>query len=179
MRQEKIAILQEIVERLKASDSTIVLSYGGLTVAEMQDLRKAIKPLEGRCLVAKNTLVKKAAEELGWADVSSMLTGTTAVVTAKGDASELAKVVCKFVKDHAKAQVKGGELNKAVLNAADVEALSKLPSKDQLRAQLLATLMAPATNLVRVFVAPLTGVLYVLKAKAEKDGGAAEGGANA
>lgn len=177
MRQEKIAILQEIVDRLKDSDSTIVLSYGGLTVAEMQELRKAILPLEGRCLVAKNTLVKKAAEELGWADITSMLTGTTAVVTAKGDASELAKIVCEFVKKHAKAKVKGGELDKAALSAAEVDALSKLPSKDQLRAQLLATLMAPATNLVRVFVAPLTGVLYVLKAKAEKDGGGADGAA--
>jgi large subunit ribosomal protein L10 len=177
MRQEKIAILQEIVDRLKDSDSTIVLSYGGLTVAEMQELRKAILPLEGRCLVAKNTLVKKAAEELGWADITSMLTGTTAVVTAKGDASELAKIVCEFVKKHAKAKVKGGELDKAALSAAEVDALSKLPSKDQLRAQLLATLMAPATNLVRVFVAPLTGVLYVLKAKAEKDGGGAAGAA--
>ncbi|MBR0057121.1 MAG: 50S ribosomal protein L10 [Kiritimatiellae bacterium] len=177
MRQEKIAILNEIVERLKAADSTIVLSYGGLTVAEMQELRKAVKPLEGRCLVAKNTLVRKAAAELGWADITSMLTGSTAVVTAKGDASELAKVVCEFVKKHAKAQVKGGALDKAALGAAEVEALSKLPGKDQLRAQLLATLMAPATNLVRVFVAPLTGVLYALKAKAEKDGGAAEGAA--
>lgn len=177
MRQEKIAILQEVTERLKASDSTIVLGYGGLTVAELHELRKAIKPLEGRCLVAKNTLVAKAAKELGWADISSMLTGPTAVVTAKGDASELAKIVCKFVKDHAKASVKGGELDKAALSAAEVEALSKLPSKDQLRAQLLATLMAPATNLVRVFVAPLTGALYVLKAKAEKDGGAADGAA--
>jgi large subunit ribosomal protein L10 len=177
MRQEKIAILQEIVDRLKDSDSTIVLSYGGLTVEEMQELRKAIKPLEGRCLVAKNTFVKKAAEELGWADITGMLTGSTAVITAKGDASELAKVVCEFVKKHAKAQVKGGELNKAALSAAEVDALSKLPSKDQLRAQLLATLMAPATNLVRVFVAPLTGVLYALKAKAEKDGGGAAGAA--
>ncbi len=177
MRQEKIAILQEITERLKNSDSAIVLSYGGLTVAELHELRKAVLPLEGRCLVAKNTLIGKAAKELGWADITSMLTGPTAVVTAKGDASELAKVVCKFVKDHAKAAVKGGELDKAALNAADVEALSKLPSKDQLRAQLLATLMAPATNLVRVFVAPLTGVLYVLKAKSEKDGGASEAAA--
>ena len=171
MRPEKTAILQEITDRLRASDSTIVLAYGGLTVAELQELRKAILPLEGRCLIAKNTLVKKAAEELGWADVSAMLVGPTAVVTAKGDASELAKIVCKFVKDHAKAAVKGGELDKAALSPADVDALSKLPSKDQLRAQLLATFMAPATNLVRVFVAPLTGILYALKAKAEQDGG--------
>lgn len=172
MRVEKIAILQEITDRLKDSDSVIVLAYGGLTVSELHDLRKAILPLEGRCLIAKNTLVRKAAEELGWADISSILNGPTAVITGKGDAAELAKIVCKFVKEHEKADIKGGELDKAALSKTDVEALSKLPSKDQLRAQLLATFMAPATNLVRVFVAPLTSALYVLKAKADKDGGA-------
>ncbi len=172
MRFEKTAILQEITQRLNDSDCTIVIAYGGLTVSELHELRKAVLPFEGRCLVAKNSLIKKAAEELGWADVSAMLTGSTAVVTGKGDASELAKVVCKFVKAHNKAAVKGAELDKAILTAEQVQALSELPSKDQLRAQLLATLMAPATNLVRVFVAPLTSALYVLKAKAEKDGGA-------
>ena len=172
MRLEKTSILNEITERLKASDCTIVLSYGGLTVAELYDLRKAILPMEGRCMIAKNTLIAKAAKELGWADITSMLAGPSAVVTGKGDVSELAKIVCKFVKDHNKASVKGGALDAAALSAADVDSLSKLPSKDQMRAQLLATLMAPATQLVRVFVAPAQSVLYVLKAKEEKDGGA-------
>lgn len=172
MRVEKTAILNEITERLRASDCTIVLSYGGLTVSELYELRKAILPLEGRCLVAKNTLIGKAAKELGWEDITEMLTGPTAVVTGKGDPSELAKIVCKFVKDHEKAAVKGASLENSKLSAADVDNLSKLPSKDQMRAQLLATLMAPATNLVRIFVAPAQSVLYVLKAKEEKEGGA-------
>ena len=76
------------------------------------------------------------------------------------------------MKAHNKASVKGGALEKAALSAADVDNLSKLPGKDQMRAQLLATFMAPATNLVRIFVAPAQSVLYVLKAKEEKDGGA-------
>ena len=172
MRPEKTAILSEITERLRASDCTIVLAYGGLTVDELTALRKAVLPLEGRCLVAKNTLIAKAAAELGWQDISAMLSGPTAVVTGKGDASELAKAVCKFVKEHAKAAVKGAALDKAALGAADVEALSKLPSKDQMRAKLLATLMAPATNLVRIFIAPAQSALYVLKAKEAKDGAA-------
>lgn len=172
MRQEKTAILNEITERLRESDCTIVLAYGGLTVAELYELRKAILPLEGRCTIAKNTLIAKAAQELGWADITSMLSGPTAVVTGKGDVAELAKIVCKFVKDHNKAAVKGASLEKAALTAEDVDNLSKLPSKDQMRAQLLATLMAPATNLVRIFVAPAQSVLYVLKAKEEKEGGA-------
>ncbi len=172
MRLEKTSILNEITERLKASDCTIVLSYGGLTVAELYDLRKAILPMEGRCMIAKNTLIAKAAKDLGWEDVTSMLTGPSAVVTGKGDVSELAKIVCQFVKTHNKAAVKGGALEKSALTAEDVDNLSKLPSKDQMRAQLLATFMAPATNLVRIFVAPAQSVLYVLKAKEEKDGGA-------
>ena len=172
MRIEKTSILNEITERLNASDCTIVLSYGGLTVAELSELRKAVLPLEGRCMIAKNTLIGRAAKDLGWADITAMLTGPSAVVTGKGDVSELAKIVCKFVKDHKKASVKGGALDKAALSAEDVDSLSKLPSKDQMRAQLLATFMAPATQLVRVFVAPAQSVLYVLKAKEEKDGGA-------
>ena len=172
MRLEKTSILNEITERLQASDCTIVLSYGGLTVAELYELRKAVLPLEGRCTIAKNTLIAKAAKDLGWADITSMLTGPSAVVTGKGDVAELAKIVCQFVKTHNKAAVKGGALEKAALTAADVDNLSKLPSKDQMRAQLLATFMAPATNLVRIFVAPAQSVLYVLKAKEEKDGGA-------
>ena len=172
MRLEKTSILNEITERLQASDCTIVLSYGGLTVAELFELRKAVLPLEGRCTIAKNTLIAKAAKDLGWADITAMLTGPSAVVTGKGDVAELAKIVCQFVKTHNKAAVKGGALEKAALTAEDVDNLSKLPSKDQMRAQLLATFMAPATNLVRIFVAPAQSVLYVLKAKEEKDGGA-------
>ena len=172
MRLEKTSILNEITERLQASDCTIVLSYGGLTVAELYELRKAVLPLEGRCTIAKNTLIAKAAKDLGWEDVTSMLTGPSAVVTGKGDVAELAKIVCQFVKTHNKAAVKGGALEKAALSAEDVDNLSKLPGKDQMRAQLLATFMAPATNLVRIFVAPAQSVLYVLKAKEEKDGGA-------
>ena len=107
MRLEKTSILNEITERLQASDCTIVLSYGGLTVAELYELRKAVLPLEGRCTIAKNTLIAKAAKDLGWADITSMLTGPSAVVTGKGDVAELAKIVCQFVKTHNKAAVKG------------------------------------------------------------------------
>ncbi len=171
MRIEKQAIFKEITDRLNGADFTIVLAYGGLTVAELTELRKAILPLGGRCLVAKNALVARAAQDLGWQDISSMLSGPTAVVTAQGDAAELAKAVVKFVKAHAKAAVKGGALEKAALSAADVENLSNLPSKDVMRAQLLATFMAPATNLVRVFIAPVQQVLNVLQAKVDKEGG--------
>ena len=74
-----------------------------------------------------------------------------------------------FLKKKDKASIKGAQLQDSTLNAQEVEQLSKLPSKDIMRAMLLGTMMAPATSMVRVLVAPLTGVLYVLKAKQEKD----------
>ena len=85
----------------------------------------------------------------------------------------LAKVIVEFLKKNENASVKAAQLDTATLDQAQVEALSKLPSKDVMRAMFLGTLQAPASSLVRVFAAPLQSVLYVLKAKQDKDGSAA------
>jgi large subunit ribosomal protein L10 len=142
MRTEKLSILNEVIERVKASDFCFVLNYGGLKVTQLTALRQGLAKLDSRAMVVKNTYLAKVAKELGWADVSALLAGPTALVTGSGD-------------------------------AADVEALSKLPSKDAMRGILLGTLQAPATSLVRVLNAPLLNVLYALKAYEEKKGGGA------
>ena len=95
------------------------------------------------------------------------------MVTGAGDPAEVAKSLVAFLKKNDKASVKGAQLEAATLSAAQVAQLSELPSKDVMRGTLLGTMLAPATSLVRVLAAPLTGVLYVLKAKEEKDGSAA------
>lgn len=173
MRTEKISILNEVIERVKASDFCFVLNYGGLKVTQLTALRQELAKLNSRALVVKNTYLGKVAKELGWSDISAMLSGPTAVVTGKGDVTEVAKLLVEFVKKNDKAVIKGASLEAAALNAADVEALSKLPSKDTMRAMLLGTLSAPATSLVRVLNAPLLNVLYALKAYEEKKGGSA------
>jgi len=173
MRTEKISILNEVIERVKASDFCFVLNYGGLKVTQLTALRQELAKLSSRALVVKNTYLGKVAKELGWNDISAMLSGPTAVVTGSGDVTEVAKLLVEFVKKNDKAAIKGASLEAAALNAADVEALSKLPSKDAMRAMLLGTLMAPATSFVRVLNAPLLNVLYALKAYEEKKGGSA------
>jgi len=173
MRSEKISILNEVIERVKASDFCFILNYGGLTVTQLTALRKELLKLNSRAMVVKNTYLARVATELGWADVSSMLSGPTAVITGQGDVTEVAKVLVEFVKKNDKATIKGASLETAALNAADVEALSKLPSKDSMRGMLLGTLLAPATGLVRVLNAPLLNVLYALKAYEEKKNGSA------
>ena len=173
MRTEKISILNEVIERVKASDFCFILNYGGLKVTQLTTLRQALAKLNSRAMVVKNTYLGKIAKDLGWADVSSMLTGPTAVVTGSGDVTEVAKVLVEFVKKNDKAAIKGASLETAALNPADVEALSKLPSKDAMRGMLLGTLLAPATSLVRVLNAPLLSALYALKAYEEKKNGSA------
>ena len=101
------------------------------------------------------------------------MTGPTAMVTGAGDPAEVAKIVIEFLKKNENASVKAAQLDTATLDQDQVEALSKLPSKDVMRAMFLGTLQAPASSLVRVLAAPLQSVLYVLKAKQDKDGSAA------
>jgi len=168
MRTEKVSILNEVIDRIQAADFCFVLNYGGLKVTQLTALRRELTKSKSRVMVVKNAYLAKTAKDLGWSDISAMLSGPTAVVTGKGDVAEVAKVLTEFVKKNEKAAVKGANIEKAILNAADVDALSKLPSKDAMRGMLLGTLMAPATSFVRVLNAPLLNVLYALKAYEDK-----------
>ncbi|MDR2849511.1 MAG: 50S ribosomal protein L10 [Verrucomicrobiota bacterium] len=174
MRNEKISILNEVIERVKASNFCFILNYGGLKVTQLTALRQGLAALESRAMVVKNSYLGKVAKGQGWDDVSALLSGPTAVVTGTGDVTEVAKLLVEFVKKNDKAAIKGASLDTAVLTADDVDALSKLPSKDVMRSTLLGTLQAPATSLVRVLNAPLLNVLYALKAYEEKLGGGGE-----
>jgi len=173
MRSEKISILSEVIERVKESDYCFILNYGGLKVEQLSALRKEMVKLDTRVMVVKNSYLAKTAEELAWNDISAMLSGQTAIVTGKGDVAEVAKVLVQFVKDNKNSEVKGANLEQKILSADDVTALSKLPSKDVMRATLLNTLLAPATSLVRVMNAPMLNMLYALKAYEEKKESAA------
>jgi large subunit ribosomal protein L10 len=152
MRIEKIAILDEVVARVKDSDYCFIINHGGVTVAQFAKLRKALKALDSRLLVVKNTFLAKAAKEKGWSDdVKAMLAGNTAIVTGHGEPTAVAKAIMEFVKDSGgKASVKGADYDNKIVDAAMVEALSKVPGKNELRATLLMLLKEPATRLARV-----------------------------
>jgi len=169
-RPEKRVAMGEINDLVAGSDYCFLLNYGGLAVGEFTQLRGQLNKADSAVKVVKNIYLAKAVEAKGWEVADDLLSGPTAIVTGSGDPAEVAKLIIEFLKKSDKASAKGAWLDKSVLSAGDVKALSELPSRDVMRATLLGTLMAPATSLVRVFSAPLTGVLYVLQAKAEKDG---------
>jgi len=164
MRIEKVAILNEVMARVKDSDYCFILNYGGIDVDRIGKFRAALKVHDSRLLIVKNTFLAKAAKEKGWSDeVQSMLSGPTAIVTGKGEVTAVAKDVMDFVEgSEGRASVKGADYDGKIVDAAMVEALSKVPGKDQLRATLLMLLKEPATRLARV-----------LSEKAKKEGGEA------
>ena len=164
MRIEKVAILNEVTARVKDSDYCFILNYGGVDVVKIGKFRAALKAHDSRLLIVKNTFLAKAAKEKGWSDeVQAMLTGPTAIVTGKGEVTAVAKDVMDFVEgSEGRASVKGADYDGKIVDAAMVEALSKVPGKDQLRATLLMLLKESATRLARV-----------LSEKAKKEGGEA------
>ena len=170
-RLEKGAAIDELREHLVGSEFCFILNYGGLTVSAFAALRGELRETGAIAKVVKNSFFRQAAEAADWGITSELLEGPTALVTGQGDPAEVAKLIVRFLKKNETATVKGARLGESSLDAEQVVVLSELPSKDSMRSMLLGTLLAPATSLVRVFAAPLTGVLYVLKAKAEKDGG--------
>ncbi len=164
MRIEKVAILEEVVARVKDSDYCFMINHGGVTVSAMAKLRAELRQLDSRVLVVKNTYLAKVAKEKGWSDeVNAMFAGQTAIVTGHGEPTAVAKAIMAFVKDSGgKASVKGADYDNKIVDAAMVEALSKVPGKNELRAMLLMLLKEPATRLARV-----------LSEKAKKGGDAA------
>ena len=164
MRIEKVAILGEVQARVADSDYCFIINHGGVSVAQFAKLRKELRAQDSRLLVVKNSFLGKVAEEKGWSEeVNAMLTGNTAIVTGHGEATAVAKAIMAFVKDSAgKASVKGADYDGKIVDAAMVEALSKVPGKNELRAMLLMLLKEPATRLARV-----------LSEKAKKGGDAA------
>ena len=170
IRIEKHAIYDEVSARVKDSDYCFIVNHGGVTVAAMAKLRADLRKVDSRMLVVKNTFLAKVAKEKGWSDdVNAMLAGNTAIVTGHGEPTAVAKAIMEFVKASAgKASVKGADYDNKIVDAAMVEALSKVPGKNELRATLLMLLKEPATRLARV-----------LSEKAKKEGGDAAPAAEA
>ncbi|NCS97370.1 MAG: 50S ribosomal protein L10 [Candidatus Pacebacteria bacterium] len=160
---------QKQVEMLKAkfdnAQSVAIVDYSGTTVNDQVTLRSAITAAGGEMLVAKNTLIDIAA---GKGNLSESLEGMNAVVFSNTDAVAAIKQLFAFHKDADKLTIKQGMMDGKVLSSAEVEALSKLPGKNELIAMLLNRLQSPATGLVNVLKAGQRDLVYALKAIAEK-----------
>ncbi|MBX9645976.1 MAG: 50S ribosomal protein L10 [Xanthobacteraceae bacterium] len=163
---------QELISTLNTSfqdtGSIVVAHYSGLTVAQMQNLRKRMKAEGATVKVAKNRLVKIALEGTDVASIGPLMKGPTILAFAK-DPVAAPKVAVAFAKDFDKLVILGGAMGSTALNADGVKALATMPSLDELRAKLLGLLVAPATKIAQLSTAPAAKLARVFGAYANKE----------
>ncbi|AZB45814.1 50S ribosomal protein L10 [Staphylococcus aureus] len=144
--EAKKQLVDEIVEVLSNSVSTVIVDYRGLTVAEVTDLRSQLREAGVEYKVYKNTMVRRAAEKAGIEGLDEFLTGPTAIATSSEDAVAAAKVISGFAKDHEALEIKSGVMEGNVITAEEVKTVGSLPSHDGLVSMLLSVLQAPVRN---------------------------------
>ncbi|MEI7479735.1 MAG: 50S ribosomal protein L10 [Actinomycetes bacterium] len=166
-RPEKVAVVNEVRERLEAADGAIVTEYRGMTVAEVQTLRKSLQATGGDYKVFKNTLVRRAIAETDNAGLADLLVGPTGIAFVQGDVSAAAKALRDYAKATPALILKGGVVDGSVLSAADVAALADLPSREVLLSMLAGAIAAPMRNLAGLFKAVPQSLAYGLKALLE------------
>jgi len=164
-KKELIGLLQEI---FKASGVVVVAHYSGLTVAQMQDLRKQMKQVGATVKVAKNRLAKIALDGTDVATIAPLLKGPT-LLAYSTDPVAAPKVAVDFAKGHEKFVILGGAMGRTSLNSDGVKALATLPSLDELRAKLIGLIQAPATKVAQVVNAPAAKLARVFGAYAKRD----------
>lgn len=167
-KQEQITELQWV---FKASSVVIVAHYSGLTVAQMQTLRRQMKQAGAQVKVAKNRLAKIALEGMDVAAIGPLLKGPT-VIAYSGDPVAAPKVAVDFAKTNERFVILGGSMGKTALNPDGVKALASLPSLDELRAKIVGLIQAPATKIAQVVNAPAAKLARVVQAHASKNAAA-------
>jgi large subunit ribosomal protein L10 len=140
--KEKQTLVKEITELAKKSGSMLIVSFAEMTVAELSELRKTLRGMKATFGVYKNTLVRRAAEQLGYQGLNDALNGPNAFVFSP-DALEGPKAVVKFAKRNEKLIVKGGIIDGKFVDGAMVKVLANLPAKPQLISMFLSVLNGP------------------------------------
>ena len=151
--EQKKAIVAELSERLKNSVTGLVVSYKGITVEDDTKLRKELRENDVKYTVVKNTLLSRACDEVGLEDLKPVLEGTTALATSDSEYAAAARILCKYAKDHENFEVKSGYLDGAVVDMDTITALSKLPTREVLLANVLGAFQAPIAAFARVMQA--------------------------
>lgn len=170
--EDKKAIVADLKESLSESTLALVIEYQGLTVAEISDLRRRLRPSGAVCKVTKNTLMGIAIEgEEKWQPMSELLKGSSAFLLVKEDFSGAIKAYQDFQKTSKKTELRGGVMDGRLLKETDVKVLGDLPSKEQLMAQIAGAINALATK-IAVGINEVPGSLArALQAVADKDKG--------
>ena len=168
-RPDKASAVAEITEEFRSSQGAVLTEYRGLSVKQLQDLRRALGD-NATYSVVKNTLTKIAAREAGIDSLESLLAGPSAIAFIKGDAVETAKSLRDFARTNSPLVIKGGILDGKPLTIQDIARLADLESREVLLAKLAGALLASLQNAASLFNAPLSQMARLAGALQEKKG---------
>lgn len=174
-RPEKVAVVDEVRKRFDEADAVLLTEYRGINVSELASLRRALREAGGEYKVYKNTLVRRATNELGL-DLDEHLTGPTAIAFVPagggGDPVTVAKALRDFAKGNPNLVVKAGVLGDKLLSAADTKALADVAPREELLAKLAGLMAAPMQQFAGLLQALPRNFAYGLAALIEQGGGA-------
>ena len=166
--QQKVDQIAEIKEHFKGSAGCWFIDSRGLSVKDVQELRRNIRSGGGQMHVYKNTLATRALNEEGLPEIPEILAGPTAFVFCDDDIAAPAKAIKDFAKEHDALEFKGGLVDGDVMSVEQCMAIADLPSHDELIAKLMGSLQSPISGLVHVCNGPVSGLARALKAIADQ-----------
>ena len=161
----KSRAVDALADQLSGSTALIVTEYRGLKVTELQDLRKRLRPRGVEYHVVKNSLLSRAASKTQREELRSLLSGPTAIAMSNGDEVDLAKGLIDETKALKALRILGGLLGGKAVSADQITALSKLPGRPQLQAEIVGSLQAPLGQIVGVLGAPFQQLVHVFGAR--------------
>ncbi|RLC87513.1 MAG: 50S ribosomal protein L10 [Chloroflexi bacterium] len=167
-KQRKIELVAEYTEQLEQSQGIILADYRGLSVNDINDIRRAMRPIGGKFRVVKNRLLILALEEMGISLPSEWLIGPTVVSFCQNEVPPVAKTLTNAAKKLKTLRIKGGVLDRSVIKTAQVRTIANLPSREVLFGQALGVINAPATQVAGVVAGGIRQVLNVLQAYVDK-----------
>src|SRR5437660_5992219 len=166
-RAGKKELVAALNAALKATNVVVVAHYSGLTVAQMQNLRRQMKHAGAAVKVAKNRLARIALDGTDVATIAPLLKGPT-LIAFSGDPVAAPKVAVDFARTNQRFVILGGAMGKTTLDPDGVKALAALPSLDELRAKIVGLIQAPATKVAQLLNAPASKLARVVQAYASK-----------
>lgn len=167
--QRKIEQVQELTGKLEGSVSGVLVDYKGINVADDTKLRKELREAGVEYSVIKNSILRRACENAGLEELKDVLAGTTALAISSQDAVAPAKILARYAEaSKGKFTIKAGFVEGKAIDEAGVGSLAKLPSREELVAQVLRGFNAPISGLVNVLNGNIRGLAIVLGRIAEQ-----------
>ena len=172
-REQKEKLVAQYKDILNRNTALIFTEYSGLSVKDFEELRGRIREIGGEFYVVKNTLAKRAIEDIGLPQLEGGLDGPTAIGVTDEDVTGLAKAIVDLTRATKVVQVKGAVIDGEIFDSARVKILAALPPMPVIQAQLLSVLQAPASQIARALSGSVRQVVSVVKAYSEKEAAAA------